>query len=103
MTSFKYLRRLLTVMDDDWPEVIVNLQKAQKIWARLSMILGREGAYPRLRGRFYLAVFQAVLLFGVETWVVTPLIGRLLGSFRHRVARSMAGMQLRRQTNGGWA
>ena len=33
------------------------------------------------------AVVKDVLLFGVETWVMTPHIGRALGGFQHRVTR----------------
>ena len=29
--------------------------------------------------RFYLAIVQAFVLFGAETWVVTPRIRRVLG------------------------
>ena len=46
--SFKYLGRPLTATDKDWPEIITNLQKARNIWARLSIILGREGADTRV-------------------------------------------------------
>ena len=62
--AFKYLGRVITVGDDDWPEVTCNLQKARNIWGR---ILIREGAYPKVSGHFFKAVFQAVLLFGTET------------------------------------
>ena len=34
--------------------------------------LGREGADPRTSGNFYKAVVQATLLFGPETWMMTP-------------------------------
>ena len=56
VTSFKYLGNLLTVTKYDWTEVIVDLQKARKIWSCLYIILGREGADPRTSGRFSLAV-----------------------------------------------
>ena len=29
-----------------------------------------EGAYPIISAKFYRAVVQAVILFGLETWVV---------------------------------
>ena len=73
--SFKYLGRLLTETDNDWAPVIENLQKARKIWDRLSRILGREGADTWVLGSFYLAIVQAVLLFSTENWVMTPHIG----------------------------
>ena len=67
-----HLGRLLAATDYDFPEVIINLYKAQNRCSCLSIILGREGADPRTTGHFYIAVVQEVLLFGVETWVVTP-------------------------------
>ena len=39
----------------------------------------REGVNPRALGMFYKAVVQAVLIFGVETWVMTPHMGLALG------------------------
>ena len=41
----------------------------------MSRILSREGAKPRVFGFFFKAVVQAVLIFGLETWVVTPGMG----------------------------
>ena len=35
-------------------------------------ILIREGERPQVSGFFFKSVFQSVLLFGAETWVVTP-------------------------------
>ena len=87
MLSFKYLGRPLTATDNDWTEIITNLQKARNIWAKLSIILGREGADTRVSARFYLTIVQADLLFSTETWVVTSRIGWLLGFFHHRVTR----------------
>ena len=37
-------------------------------------------------GVFFEAYVQAVLHFGVETWVMIPRIGRALGGFQHIVA-----------------
>ena len=41
--SYKYLGRLITATDNDIPEVIDNLQKAQNIWSRLLRVLVHEG------------------------------------------------------------
>ena len=51
-------------------------------------------------GVFFKAVVQAVLLFVSETWVMTPRIGRALGSFQHRVARQIAGSQSKQLEDG---
>ena len=49
-------------------------------------------------GEFFKAVVQQLLLFGVETWVVTPRIEWVLNSFMHGAARRITG----RQTQIGW-
>ena len=47
------------------------------------------GSRPRTFRKFYKVVIQAKLLFGGESWVVSPLIGRTLGGFHYRVARQL--------------
>ena len=47
VTEFRYLGRVMTDMDDDWPAVAGNLRKARASWGRLARILGREGAEGR--------------------------------------------------------
>ena len=86
----------------DWPAVVGNPGKAQKSWGRLSWILSREGADPKVSGNFYKAVAQAVLLFGAETWVLTQRMERALDSFQSRVARSITGKHPRQRTYGIW-
>ena len=39
----------------------------------------------------YVAVIQTVLVYGLEIWVMTPCIGRVLGGFHHRVNRRLKG------------
>ena len=72
VTLFKYLELVLIASDDDWTAVVGNLQKAQKSWTRLERIMRREGSSPRVSGMLFNAVVQEVLLFGSETWVLTP-------------------------------
>ena len=43
-----------------------------------------------------------VLIFGVETWVVTPLMVRVLGRFQDQVAQSLMGRLPRLKTDGKW-
>ena len=58
--------------DDDWLEVVGNLIKSSYSLVWLSIILVQEGGNPRVAGMFFNAVSQAVLIFGSETWVMTP-------------------------------
>ena len=97
LTEFKYLGRILTATDDDWPAVVGNLGKARRTWGRLLQVLSREGAYPKVLRAFYIAVAQAVLLFGSETWVLTSRMEKSLGSLQSRVARKITGRHLRQR------
>ena len=49
-----------------------------------------------------MAVVQQVLMFGAETWVVTPRIERALDSFMHGVVRRITGRQQWRGWDGKW-
>ena len=40
------------------------------MWGRLGKLLQREGMEPEVSEKLYHTVVQAVLLFGVETWVL---------------------------------
>ena len=92
----------MTEGDDDWSAVAGNLAKDRKSWGRLQGILSREVAPKRVSGNFFKAVVQQVLLFGAETWVVTPMMERALSAFIHRAARRLIGRQLRKGRDGKW-
>ena len=44
VTAFRYLGRVMTAGDDDWPTVVGNPHRERKSWGRLLWILIREGA-----------------------------------------------------------
>jgi hypothetical protein len=99
---FKYLGRLLAYDDNDSQAMRANLKKAHKSWARVSRVLRAENASPKVCGVFYKAVVQAVLLFGSETWKLSPLSLKSLEQFHIRAARRMAGMQPAKNPDGTW-
>ena len=68
---------------------MANIQKSQKNLARLSSILGQEGAESKTPGIFYKAVVQAVLVFGSETWFMKTCIDRTLVDFHHWVSHCL--------------
>ena len=92
--------RTLTATDDNWPAVVVNLGKSGRSWGRLSKVLGREGADPTVSREFFIAVTQAVLLFGSETWVLAARMEKALDRFQSRVARNITGRQPRQKKDG---
>ena len=102
VTEFRYLRRVMTNTDDDWPVVAENLREARASWGRLARILGREGADPKVSHSFYIAVTQQVLLFGAESWVLTKRMESALEAFQGRVARRFTGRIPRRGRDGKW-
>jgi len=69
--SFRYLGRQETCTDSDWGALCANLRRARHKWYKLSKLLHRECANPRIFGMFYKAVVQTVLLFGCESWTLT--------------------------------
>ena len=79
-----------------------NLKKARKSWAWVSHVLRAENASPEASGVFYKATVQAVLLFGSETWKLSPASLKSLEGFHIRAARRMAGMQPTRDPDGTW-
>ena len=51
---------------------------------------------------FYLSIVQSILLYGAETWTITPVMLRTLRSFHNRVARRLSGMMPHRPQHGNW-
>ena len=100
--EFRYLGRILTSTDNDWPAVARNLYRARTMWGRLARILGREGADPKVSQMFYIAVTQQVLLFGAESWVLTGKMESALDAFQGRVARRLTGRVPRLGRDGKW-
>ena len=45
---------------------------------------------------------QQVMLFGAETWVVSPMMERALSAFLHGAARRLTSIQPRRGRDGEW-
>ena len=68
----------------------------------MAKILRREGVSPQVSGMFFKAVVQVVILFGSETWVLIPHMGRVVVIFQYRVSRWITEMQPKRREDGGW-
>ena len=95
VTSYRYLERVILESDENWTAVIQNIEKAQAVWMQMMMILSREGVRLWVSGFIFKYVINTVLLFGAETWVVTPHMGRFLGGFQYQATRRLARWLLR--------
>ena len=86
LTEFKYLRRVLTNTDDDWPAVAGNIRKARASWGRLARIMGRERTDLKVTRSFNTAVTQQVLFYADNGMVVSSDPAWLQGAFSALVA-----------------
>ena len=55
-----------------------------------------------MSGFYFKAVIQAVLLFGAETWVVTPHMGKALGGFQTQLEKRLTVQLPWRTTDREW-
>ena len=103
MEAFQYLGRLLAYNDNNSQATCGNMKKARGCWARISRVLQAENASSRVCAMCYKATVQAVLLFGSETWNITPTAMKWLEGFHSRAAYQMARTNKpQRSPNGEW-
>ena len=74
MTMLNYLGRTLDQTDNAWPELRRNMMRKRSVWKRLRTMIQREEADPRVSAMFYRAVAQEILLYVLETWVLSAAI-----------------------------
>ena len=103
VTKFCYLGRVLADNDDDTPCINTQLRKARARWTAVARALKREGADAYVMARFYMAVVQAVLLYGADSWTVSKRNMEALERFHKRTARHMTGCQIYRNARGEWS
>ena len=68
----------------------------------VARVLERTGSLVWARGAMYKAVAQLVLLYGIESWVVTGEILKVLEGLYHQVAQRITGMRVKHRTGGKW-
>ena len=89
--TFRYLGRMISHTNSDWPAVFRQLTRARQRWAMLVRAIAHDQVPAKAAGMFYKAIVQSVLLYGSETWVVTRPMLQLLEGFHNRVARKLTG------------
>ena len=65
-------------------------------------LLTKAGAKVRSRGMIYKAVEHSVIMYGIEGWVVTRVMFKVLEGFHHQVARRIMGVTEKRVADGEW-
>lgn len=102
VSEYKYLGRILSADDRDEAAVSYNIKKASNAWFGMYRILSADGADALTMARFYLAVVQAKLLFGSETWVLSERALGRLERFHARCARYLTRRRVRPLPDGTW-
>jgi hypothetical protein len=101
--EFKYLGRVVTNNDNDTKALDQNIKKANGAWGRLRKVLEKgKMKNPRAATSIYKVVIQAILLYGSETWSVTPPMLTKLENFHRRCARHITGQHIRPREDGTW-
>jgi hypothetical protein len=65
-------------------------------------VLQAENASPQMSRVFYKATVQAVLLYGSETWSLSPSSVKRLEGFHIRATWRMTGNRPKRNVDGSW-
>ena len=84
-----------TRQDDDNYAIDRQLKRAKAKWARVGKILSVQATAPRVSGYFYKAILQAVLLYGLVSWVISVIELKQLHSIHHRVTRYIRGRHIK--------
>jgi hypothetical protein len=102
VTEYKYLGRPLSTDDTDNAAVSLNISKATHTWFRMYRILSSDANDSITMACFYLAVVQAKLLYGSETWVLSRHLRDHLKRFHARCACYMAHCHICHVPDGTW-
>ena len=88
--------------DNDSRCIQDQLKRARSRWWRMVKLLKREGANPFQMRRFYMAVVQAVLLYGFESWAITLRDMEALEHFQKKAVRYMTRSHIQKDSTGEW-
>ena len=83
---------------------IINnqIKKARQKWNAIAKILKRDGANAKTIAKFYMAIVQAVLLYGSDSWTINKANWKKLNSFHKRATWYMTGEHICKNNNGTW-
>ena len=88
--------RILKENDNDTECINQQLGRARQKWNALAKILKQEGANAKTMAKFYMAVVQAVLLYGADSWTITERNWKKLEAFQNKAVRYMTGKHIRK-------
>ena len=97
-----YLGRTIAYNNNYWLAVYLNLRKERRRWGMIVRVLERTGAMVRARGAMYKVVVQSVLLYCIDSWLVTGEMLKVLTEFHHWAAQRIKGITAKHGAGGYW-
>ena len=101
-SEFSYLGRIVTYNISSWAALYTNLRKVHKFWAMAAKVIRQTGEHMKECDMRYKTLFQKVLLYQCEIWVVMDEMMTVLEGFRLMLAQILAGLTVRRGDDGEW-
>ena len=102
VSVFKYPGRLMEQSGSEWTDIRRNMGRVRQVWGRLGVILRWEGEDPITSASFYRAVVQAVLLFGLETWILSAAMEKRIAGVRVGFLQQVTGKRANRRMDETW-
>jgi hypothetical protein len=81
--------------DNDWPAIQCATSWAQSVWGQLQHLLEKDYVGLKSMSSFYRSVVQAILLYGLESWVLMAVMKWTLQSFHQSVLRYLPGKHIK--------
>ena len=102
VAQFKYLGHPLDQTGDNWMAIRQNVKWEWKVWGILRKILRREGVDIKVSEMLYRVVVQAVLLFGLDYWVLLSTMEEMVEGSHTGFLHQITGNRAWRNTGRTW-
>ena len=75
---FSYLGKTVTLNNNDWEALYINLKKTKRIWGVVAKVLVKMGEPIKAREMVNKVVVQAPILYVSEIWVMMDVMMTVL-------------------------
>ena len=100
--NLKYIGRTLEQTDNDCLAVRRNIKQAWRVWGELGNMLRMKGVNPKVTTVFYRPEKQAVILFGLDIWVLLTAMEIMVEGNNIGFLIQITGKRARRKANRMW-
>ena len=84
--AFLYFLFTVNFNNSDWVAMYGNLRKLQWRWGMVAKVLKNIGATVQSWEMIYKVIVQTVLLYRIDSWLVTEALLKVVEGFQHQVA-----------------